>query len=266
MTVRAKELKKFSLVVPAYNEEKRLPRAILDIHAFFSKYSKDLEVLIVIEKSTDRTLELAREMTKDKDYFRVIDNQVQRGKGYAVKSGMLQAQGELVFFMDADLSTPLVEVLNFLSHFAEEPSVDIIIGSRAHNQSEILKSQNPIRKNMGRTFNKIVQSFAVKGIEDTQCGFKAFRRKTVHPIFSRQSLDGFAFDVEILLIAIELGFTIDTRPIKWVNDPDSKVHIVRDSMKMLYDIIRIKPIVRKTLKDKPFSEAELEVDHQRASG
>lgn len=266
MTVRAKELKKYSLVVPAYNEEKRLPRAILDIHGFFKRFSSDLEVLLVIEKSSDRTLEIARELTRDKTYFRVIDNKVQRGKGYAVKSGMLEAKGEIVFFMDADLSTPLVEVLTFLGHFAEEPSVDIIIGSRAHNQSEILKSQNPIRKNMGRTFNKIVQSFAVKGIEDTQCGFKAFRRKAVAPIFSRQSLDGFAFDVEVLLIALELGFTIDTRPIKWVNDPDSKVHIVRDSLKMLYDIVRIKRIVKKTFKVQPFSDSELNPETPAASG
>ena len=245
---------KFSLVVPAFNEEKRLPLAIRDIDSFFARFASELEVLIVIEKSSDNTLKIARELTEGKTHFKVVDNQVHRGKGYAVKSGMLKAQGDFVFFMDADLSTPLAEVLTFLSHFQEEPSVDIIIGSREHNQSEILKSQNPIRKNMGRIFNKIVQSFAVKGITDTQCGFKAFKQEVVEPIFSRQQLDGFAFDVEILLLAIEYGATIDTLPIKWVNDPDSKVHIIRHSLEMLRDILRIKRIVKKTLKKNPFPE------------
>ncbi len=243
---------KFSLVVPAFNEEKRLPLAIRDIDSFFARFSSEVEILIVIEKSSDQTLNLAQELTKDKPHFKVIDNKVHRGKGYAVKSGMLQAQGDYVFFMDADLSTPLAEVITFLNHFSEDNSVDIIIGSREHNQSEILKSQNPIRKNMGRMFNQIVQQFAVKGITDTQCGFKAFKKEVVEPIFSRQQIDGFAFDVEILLLAIEYGATIDTLPIKWVNDPDSKVHIIKHSLQMLRDILRIKRVVRNTLKKNPF--------------
>jgi dolichyl-phosphate beta-glucosyltransferase len=238
----------FTLVIPAYNEERRLPTSIRDIKAFFKNVSDPIEVLVVVEKSKDRTFELALAAAADDPRIKVIDNQVHRGKGYAVKSGMMRAQGEIVFFNDADLSTPLAEIFVFLGHFNEHPETDIIIGSRAHAQSQILKRQNWFRQLLGRTFNKFVQFFGVRGIKDTQCGFKAFRLQACRDIFRRQTLNGFAFDVEVLMIAEEMGYKIDIQPVRWINSPDSKVRILIDPLKMLVDLVRTRRLVRKTLR------------------
>jgi dolichyl-phosphate beta-glucosyltransferase len=250
----------FTLVIPAYNEERRLPQSILDIKTFFANFNIPYEVIVVVEKSKDRTVEFAKKAIGNdaqSGHFRVIANQVQRGKGYAVKCGMTQAQGELVFFMDADLSTPLAEVISFLGHFSTHPEIDVIIGSRAHAQSLILKKQSWMRRNMGRTFNFFVQLFGIPGIEDTQCGFKAFRLGPAHEVFSRQSLNGFAFDVEVLLLADRLGYKIDVLPVRWVNSADSKVNMLIDPIKMLFDLIKIRRIVRKTVQARPLSPSKL---------
>jgi dolichyl-phosphate beta-glucosyltransferase len=239
----------FTLVIPAYNEERRLPAAIRDIKSFFRDLP--IEILVVVEKSKDRTLKVAREAAGDDARFQIIDNQVHKGKGYAVKSGMLRARGDFVFFMDADLSTPLAEVWKFLAHFSTADKTHVVIGSRAHAQSQIVKKQSWLRRNLGRGFNKFVQVFGVKGIEDTQCGFKAFRAKACREIFSRQTLNGFAFDVEILMIAKALGYEVDVLPVRWVNSPDSKVNILIDPIKMLIDLIRTRRIVQRTMQEKP---------------
>ena len=243
-----------SIVIPAYNEERRLPGTIRDVRSFFARFP-EVEVIVVIEKSTDRTVELATEAAAsgpmNQPKIQIVANDVQRGKGYAVKCGMLRARGEFVFFMDADLSTPLAEVLKFLAEFQAEPNVDILIGSRAEAKSQIIKKQSWVRRNMGRSFNRFVQVFGVDGIKDTQCGFKAFRKRAVEPIFSRQTLNGFAFDVEILVLAQMMGFRIQTIPVRWVNSPDSKVRIWLDPFKMLVDLIRIKRLARQTLKERP---------------
>ena len=236
-------------MIPAYNEERRLPASIQDLRSFFAKVP--LEILIVVEKSKDRTFELAKKAAGDDTRFRVIDNQVHRGKGYAVRSGMLQAKGEVIIFMDADLSTPLAEVLTFLSYFHEHPEADVLIGSRAEAQSQVIRRQKWLRQTLGRGFNRFVQFFGVKGIQDTQCGFKAFRAEVCHEIFNRQKLDGFAFDVEVLMLAQEMGYRIDVLPVRWVNSADSKVRILIDPLKMLRDLIRTRRIVRRTLLEKP---------------
>lgn len=247
-------------MIPAYNEEKRLPPAIQDLRAFFGpprlNAPNDLEVIIVIEKSKDATVERSKAAvlmpSGDPDpRFRIIANDVQRGKGYAVKTGMLAANGEIALFMDADLSTPLAEVLKFLALMSEDPSIDILIGSRAEAKSQILKKQSWIRRNMGRAFNHFVQLFGVRGIKDTQCGFKAFRQHTVAAIFERQTLDGFAFDVELLVLAEKLGYKIKAEPVRWVNSPDSKVRIWIDPLKMLWDLIRIRWIVTRSMLHHP---------------
>lgn len=245
-----------SIVIPAYNEERRLPDTIRDLRSFFSSIS-GVEILLVIEKSADRSVELAREAVAGDPRFVIIANDVHRGKGYAVRGGMLKARGETVFFMDADLSTPLAEVFKFMAEFAAHPELDILIGSRAEAQSQIIKKQTWIRQNMGRSFNKFVQAFGVSGVRDTQCGFKAFRRRVVEPIFSRQTLDGFAFDVEILILAQMMGFKFKAVPVRWVNSADSKVRIWIDPLKMFYDLIRIKRIVRQSLKARPLDPIPL---------
>ncbi|RYZ68394.1 MAG: glycosyltransferase, partial [Proteobacteria bacterium] len=160
-----------SLVVPAYNEERRLPQSLRDIASFFKikagMPASDLEILVVIEKSSDSTLESARNETRGLAPFKVIDNVVHRGKGFAVRSGMLKAEGAIVLFMDADLSTPLAEVYKFISYLNEHPETDVLIGSRADARSQIEKKQSWFRQTLGRGFNGFVQTFGIRGIKDT---------------------------------------------------------------------------------------------------
>ncbi len=241
-----------TLVIPAYNEAGRLPESLRSISAFFSKWpDSSVEVLAIIEHSNDRTLELSREAVKSDPKITVIDNVVHKGKGFAVKSGMLKARGDLVFFMDADLSTPLSEVLKFVAHFSDHPETSVVIGSRADSRSKILRRQNWFRQSLGRGFNAFVQTFGIRGIKDTQCGFKAFRSAAVADIFSRQSINGFAFDVEVLVLARRLGYKIDVLPIIWVNSPDSKVRVLIDPLKMLWDLIKVRRRVSRSLRARP---------------
>ena len=242
-----------SIVIPAYNEERRLPTSIRDIRSFFGRFVLEMEVLVVVEKSSDRTVELARLAAENDPMIHIIDNQVQRGKGFAVRSGMIQATGEYIFYMDADLSTPLAEVLKFLAHFSDHPETSVIAGSRAMAKSQVLKKQTWVRRNLGRGFNRFVRVLGVPGISDTQCGFKAFRTKAAHEIFERQKLDGFAFDVEVLILADRLGFKTDVVPVKWVNSTDSKVNIFVDPIKMLWDLVRVRRIVQRTLQAQPLA-------------
>jgi dolichyl-phosphate beta-glucosyltransferase len=212
---------------------------------YFARVDYSHEILIVVEKSTDGTLDLARRATADHAGFRVIDNMVHRGKGYAVRRGMLQARGEIAFYMDVDLSVPLEEIGVFLAHFHEHGEDDVLLGNRQHRGSRIEKRQGALRQKMGQTFNHVLRSIAPLEFRDTQCGFKAFRSEAAREIFALQSIDGFAFDVEVLLLARALGYTIGDLPVRWVNSPESKVHIIGDSLRMLLDAVTIQRRVRR---------------------
>ncbi len=240
-----------SIVIPAYNEASRLPQSLRKIMEISGSFAFSYEVLVVVEKSTDGTLELAREVVAKQANFQIIDNGPQRGKGHAVRSGMLKAAGAHQFYMDADLSVPIGHVLLFLDYFRGHPGTDVLIGSRQHPGSNVTKKQSLLRRKMGQTFNRILQSFAPVEIRDTQCGFKAFRKNAAHEIFSRQKLEGFAFDVEILLLAQKLGFKIVDLPVEWINSPESKVNILRDSLRMLSDASRVSRLVEQTLRENP---------------
>lgn len=240
-----------SLVIPAYNESTRLPQSLHKIIAMSGSFAFTFEVLVIVEKSTDGTLELAREAAAKQENFHVIDNEVQRGKGYAVRSGMIRAAGDFVFYMDADLSVPLEDVPFFYEYFQHHPEADVLIGNRQHAESRILKSQSLLRKKMGQTFNLVLRSLAMLEVRDTQCGFKAFRKRAAREIFTRQTIDGFAFDVEILLLAQKLGYKTVDLPVRWMNSPESKVHILQDSLRMLCDAIRLRKQVNHTLKEHP---------------
>jgi dolichyl-phosphate beta-glucosyltransferase len=204
--------------------------------------------LIVVEHSTDGTLELAREGVAEQANFRVIDNRVQRGKGYAVRSGMREARGEIVFYMDADLSVPLEEIDAFLAHFSANPEVDVLLGSRQHAGSRIERRQSLLRQTMGKAFNRILRALSLIPFRDTQCGFKAFRKKAAREIFELQTIDGFAFDVEVILLAQALGYRVAELPVRWLNSPESKVHIIRDSLRMLMDAFTVRRRVGRILR------------------
>ena len=150
-----------SIVIPAWNEARRVPQSLLQIRDYFDSHPLDVEILLMVERSQDDTLARAGAAVEGDPRFQVIDNLVHRGKGYAVRSGMLRARGDIVLFMDADLSTPLEEVQAFLAHFQQQPDTDVLIGSRALAQSRIEKPQSALRRNMGRIFNALVQTLSL---------------------------------------------------------------------------------------------------------
>jgi glycosyltransferase involved in cell wall biosynthesis len=196
-------------------------------------------VVLVVERSTDGTLDLARRLAAGQAAFRVLGNNEQRGKGHAVRCGMLAALGKICFFMDADLSTPLVEIGKFIEVFAARPATDILIGNRQHAMSRILQRQSRLRERMGQIFNVILRKITSLPFPDTQCGFKAFRDRVRIPLFEAQRIEGFAFDVELLLLARERGYIVEDLPVEWRNAPGSKVHMIRDSWRMLGEALRV---------------------------
>ena len=236
-----------SIIIPAYNEALRIGDCIGALRDCAELRELRHEVIIVVEKSTDDTLAIAERLTAGLDSFKVIGNPDQRGKGHAVRTGMLAARGEIAFFMDADLSTPLKEIAPFLARFASAPAVDILIGNRQHPESAIVRRQSALRQKLGQCFNAVLRLMAGIRVKDTQCGFKAFRRRARETIFPLQTIEGFAFDVELLLLAEQLGFRIEDRPVEWRNADGSKVHIIRDSVRMLRDALRVRTVVARTL-------------------
>lgn len=237
-----------SIIIPAYNEFHRLEASIRAMREYLGSVRWSHEVIFVIEKSSDGTLELARRLTDRLPEFTVIGHEVQRGKGFAVRTGMLRARGGIAFFMDADLSTPLAEIGRFLERFATSPPVDVLVGNRRHPHSAILKRQAFIRRKMGQTFNTLLRIIGGIQLADTQCGFKAFTRDARLAIFSRQKIDGFAFDVEVLMLADRLGFKVEDMPVQWTNAEGSRVRIVQDSVRMLLDAIRIRRMLAVSVK------------------
>ena len=228
-----------SLVVPAYNEAHRLEASFLALREYLGGVEWSHEVVLVVERSADGTLDLAKRLAEGQAAFRVLGNEDQRGKGHAVRCGMLAAHGAVRFFMDADLSTPLAEIGKFLEAFRTQPATDILIGNRQHVMSRIVRRQGWLRERMGQTFNVILRRITDLPFPDTQCGFKAFRERVVEPLFTAQTVEGFAFDVELLLIARRRGYVVEDLPVEWRNAEGSKVHMVRDSWRMLRDALKL---------------------------
>ena len=235
-----------SIVIPAYNEAKRLPQTLAALATYQTEQQINMELIIVVEPSEDKTLEIALNWAANQPLVKVIANPVQQGKGFAVKTGMLKAEGDIIFFMDADLSVPLHFIGVFTDFFAANKELMIGIGSRQHPGSFIELHQSYLRRNMGRIFNVAVQALSGLNIKDTQCGFKAFRRAVVAPLFQAQFTHGFAFDVEILHRAQSSGFRIMEMPINWKNSPQSHVKIITDSLRMLRDVYHISRRNRET--------------------
>ena len=233
-----------SIVIPAFNEEKRITTTLNRVLEYLSE--KELsgsrgflswEIIVVDDGSSDRTVETVRNITTD-SRLRIVSNPVNMGKGAAVKNGVLSSAGDVILFSDADLSTPIEEVEKMMPLL--ESGADIIVGSRALPESAIIVSQPWYRKAMGRIFNLVVWVIAIKGFKDTQCGFKCFKRKAALSVFNVQRISGFAFDVEILYIAGKLGLKVKDVPVRWINSPDSRVKLLQGSLSMLKDILKIR--------------------------
>ncbi len=229
---------KLSVIIPAFDESGRIGPTLGRIHEYLEGMGIGYEILVVDDGSRDRTREVVREVAIGIPGLRLIENGTNRGKGFSVRRGFLNATGELALFSDADLSTPIEELERFLPEV--DKGADIVIGSRALRDSDIIKRQPFYRIVMGKTFNKIVRMLTVRGIVDTQCGFKLFKKASCGPLFKAQRVERFAFDVELLFLADKKGLKIKELPVKWINSPLSKVHVVRDSSRMLVDVIGIR--------------------------
>lgn len=230
-------LTEVSVVIPAYNEEVRLGATLDRILEYARTAGLDCEILVVDDGSRDGTAALA-ESFADRG-VRLLRNPGNRGKGYSVRHGMLEAAKALVLFSDADLSTP-IEELEKLAAPVLAGEADGAIGSRAVGGSNVEVSQPFYRVAMGKIFNRCVRLIAVGGFADTQCGFKLFTRESARAVFGRQLFEGFSFDVEILYIARVLGYRMAEVPVRWINSPDSRVSAVRDSLRMFADLFRIR--------------------------
>jgi glycosyltransferase involved in cell wall biosynthesis len=230
-----------SIVIPSYNEERRLGRALNDIREYFCSKRQDLtsiEIIIVDDGSTDGTSRIAQEWAERMPCVRLVPNGKNRGKGYSVRHGMLEAHGRIALFTDADLSTPISESEKLLA--AIESGFDVAIGSRAIDRSLIVVHQSRFRELAGIIFNRFVRLFTGLPFEDTQCGFKAFVRERSQIVFEQQRIERFGFDPEILFLAERHRLRTAEVPVRWAHDPATKVHVVRDSLLMFGDLIYIR--------------------------
>lgn len=224
-----------SIVIPAHNEENRLPRTLGQIFTFLEKQPYSSEVVIVENGSSDRTLEMAREYASRHPNLVVI-HEDQRGKGNAVRRGMMTARGEYRFICDADLSMPIEEVQKFIPPALT--NFDLAIASR-EAPGAVRYNEPPYRHWGGRAINLIIRLLILPGLNDTQCGFKCFSAQAAETLFYQQTLTGWSFDIEILYIARRKHLSIREIPIHWYFETESKVSAVRDALRMISDIFRI---------------------------
>ncbi len=236
-------IRSLSVVIPAYNEQSRLPATLERVLAYLQSHAQEAEIIVVNDGSRDRTAELARSFAASHAGPRVsvavLDNPGNRGKGYSVRHGMLEARCEWVLFSDADLSSPIEECEKLFA-VVEPDRCDVAIGSRALDRSLIGAHQSFFRENAGRIFNLAVRLVAGLGFADTQCGFKLFRRRAAREIFGRSRLERFGFDVEALYLARKLGFRTVEVPVRWNHAEGTKVSMVGDSINMFLDLWRVR--------------------------
>ena len=242
-----------SVVIPAYNEERRIGRSLERVVAYLGEQRWRSEILVVIDGSRDRTAEIVRRVATDMP-VRVLDSGVNRGKGSCVRRGMLEARGDLRVFSDADLSTPIEEVERLAASVTS--GYDVAIGSRHLPGSRVEVRQPWWRQMMGRAFNACTRRLVMTGVRDTQCGFKLFSADAARHIFPRQRIDHFGFDVELLWIARRLGLRVAEIPVTWVDDRRSTVRPISDAARMLVDLVRIRHADRKGLYALPPAAAQ----------
>lgn len=229
---------RISVVIPAYNEERVIAPSLEEIHAWLASRGEPFEILPVDDGSSDSTFEVSRRFAEGRPECRPLRNETNRGKGYSVRRGIEEARGEFVLFTDADLSTPIGETTKLIA--ALEAGADVAIGSRDLPDSDVRVHQPWYRETMGRVFNRIVRVLVLRGFVDTQCGFKAFRRSTVRPLLPFLRIDRYSFDVEILFVAALWGLGLREVPVTWINNEDTRVDPLRDSTRMLVDLLRIR--------------------------
>ncbi len=226
-----------SIVIPAFNEERRLPQTLNRVRAFLASRPGSYEVIVVDDGSTDGTAQLVEKMSGDWPELRPLKNPGNRGKGYSVRHGMLEAAGEIVLFTDADLSAPIEEAVKL---FAAMKTHDAAIGSRNVDRSLIEVHQPKSREAAGILFNWAVRFILWLPYGDTQCGFKVFSRNRGRILFEQQRIERFGFDPELLFLARRHGLTVAEVPVRWAHDEGTRVHPLRDGLRMVFDVCRVR--------------------------
>ncbi|MCH8048620.1 glycosyltransferase family 2 protein [Patescibacteria group bacterium] len=229
---------RLSVIIPAYNEENRLPKTLKLVNEYLQKQDYEYEILVVSDGSKDKTAEVIQDLESHIKGLRLMDNKQNHGKGYVVRQGMLEAKGDFRLFMDADNSTSIDHVEKMWPEF--EAGNEVVICSRDLKESIIPEKQAWWRIRLGDIFNLIVQVFSgLWGFWDTQCGFKGFSAKAAKDIFSKAKINRWAFDVEVLVIAKKLRYNIKEIPVTWINDAHSKVNL-KGMIQMLFEILQIR--------------------------
>jgi len=228
---------KLSIVIPSFNEEKRLPATLERIAGYINVSGRETEVIVVDDGSTDETIRVAESFRRQIAGLRVVSNGQNRGKGYSVRHGSMDSRGEIVLFTDADLSAPIEEADKLL---AKMNDYDVAIGSRAVNRELIEVHESKFREFAGIIFNRIVRVILRLPFVDTQCGFKAFRRENCKIIFEQQTIERFGFDPELLYLARRHGLRTAEVAVRWAHSPATKVNMFRDSVQMFLDVVIIR--------------------------
>ncbi len=215
-----------SVIIPAYNEEKTISKTLLAVEQYLQKQNFDYEILVVSDGSKDKTAEIVNNFEKQINNLRLIDNRENHGKGWVIRQGMLAAAGSIRLFMDADNATSVEHFDKMRPYF--DQGADVVIGSREERDAKGAKQavkQPRLKQLLGDIGNLLIQIFAVWGIWDTQCGFKAFSQAAANEIFSKTKIDRWGFDIEALALAKKLKYKIDIIPVYWINNPNSRVNI-----------------------------------------
>ena len=236
--VRVTEYPKYSIVIPAYNEQARILAALESVVSCVRQRGWLAEIVVVNDGSRDQTAALVREFAAAAPEVRLLENPGNRGKGYSVRSGLLQAFGEVVMFTDADLSAPIEEAEGLFNAIAA--GADIAIGSRWLERTRQTIRQPLYRQFFGRCFNAVTRTVMGLPFADTQCGFKAFTRAAAQTVFQLQTIDGWGFDPEILFIALKRGFRIAEVPVSWAHDERTRISYLKDGIRMLEDIAQVR--------------------------
>jgi dolichyl-phosphate beta-glucosyltransferase len=227
-----------SIVIPAYNEATRITPTIREIVSYCRTRGRAFELILVDDGSRDGTTAVGRLLSEEFPEVRLIRLAANHGKGYAVRTGVVNAVGRTILFTDADGATPISEIERLES--ALEAGADLAVGSRAIRATGIRVHAKLYRHLMGRTFHFLVEWLADGGVKDTQCGFKLFHARVAQDLFSRMRMNGFSFDVEVLVMARQRGYRVAEVPVNWTHQPGSKVRLTLDSLRMAADLIRIR--------------------------
>jgi dolichyl-phosphate beta-glucosyltransferase len=228
-----------SIVIPAYNEALRLGSTLEKVRQYLESRNYSGELIVVDDGSTDQTADLVQEMRRHHQAVRVLRNESNRGKGFSVRRGVLEARGEMVLFTDADLSAPIEETNKLLAAL-ESSGADAVVGSRALQRRLIGVHQPWWREWAGRAFNRLVRFFTGLKIHDTQCGLKLFRRTSTRRAFELQRVHGFGFDPELLFLIERLGGKVVEVPVRWNDNPATKVRFLRDAWRMFLDLVALR--------------------------